>query len=171
MLCWIFGFLYLLRPNFHLKKLIREQIYLYTAPGAFKMGGQSAHPTHLSQDKKMILHMLRQMWLNGDSTLRRIYSSWEEFERNLEITTEAANLGKQHTRTCPKCGAKQKITLPFAGIFPLQTCKSCQNPFYINKNLTVRKLSEEEKRELPGAWFQIIEDMNKHKIAVVFRLE
>jgi hypothetical protein len=35
----------------------------------------------------------------------------------------------------------------------------------------VRKLSKEEKRELPEAWIQVVEDMNKKKVAVVFGLE
>ncbi len=124
---------------------------------------------HSKQERKVILHMLRELWLRGDSSLRRIYSSWEELERNLEITT--AGLEKQNVRNCPNCGAKHEVTLPFDGVFPLQTCSSCKHPFYVNKNLTVRKLSDEEQRELPQSWIQIVEDMNSQKVAVVFRLE
>jgi len=133
------------------------------------MGDHGGDPSPPKQEKKMILHMLREMWLNGDLPLRRIYSSWEELERNMEIKTTSRE--KQTIKSCPNCGTKQKVTLPFEGVFPFQTCDSCKNPFYVNKNLTVRKLSEEEKRELPGAWIQIVEDMNKQKVAVVFRLE
>jgi hypothetical protein len=135
------------------------------------MVGPSGYPSPLRQDKKMILHMLREMWLNGDSSLRRIYSSWEELERNLEIKTGTVSREKQHSRPCPNCGAKQKVTLPFDGIFPFQTCNICKKPFYVNRNLTVRELSEEEKRELPRAWIQVVEGLNKQKVAVVFRLE
>jgi hypothetical protein len=136
-----------------------------------EMGDPGDCPSHTKQDKAMILHMLREMWLNGDSSLRRIYSSWEELERNLEIKTETENQEKQNTKSCPNCGVKQKVTLPFDGVFPYQTCESCKHPFYVNRDLSVRKLSEEEKRELPGAWIQIVEDMNKQKVAVIFRLE
>jgi hypothetical protein len=37
--------------------------------------------------------------------------------------------------------------------------------------LTVRKLTEEEKDEMPAEWVRILEDLNKKKLAVVFRLE
>jgi RNase P subunit RPR2 len=128
-------------------------------------------PKDAKQDRKLILNMLRGMWLNGDSPLRRIYSSWEELESNLEIKSETTS-GEKHTyHPCPNCGAKQRIVKPFEGIFPIQTCKSCKQPFHINNDLTVRKLSKEEKRELPEAWIQVVEDMNKKKVAVVFGLE
>jgi hypothetical protein len=123
------------------------------------------------QEMKMILHVLREMWLSGDSPLRRIYSSWEELERNLEIKSEAASRKKRYDRSCPYCGVRQKVAMPFEGIFPYQTCESCKHAFYLTRDLTLRKLTEEEKRELPGAWFQVVEDMNKRKVAVVFRLE
>ena len=123
------------------------------------------------QEKKIILSMLREMWLSGDSPLRRIYSSWEELEANLEIKSETASQEKHTFKPCPNCGATQRIMILFEGIFPYQTCKSCKHPFYINKDLTVRKLSKEEKRELPEAWIQVVEDMNKKKVAVVFGLE
>jgi len=128
-------------------------------------------PKQAKHDKALILHMLREMWLNGDASLHRIYSSWEQLEANLEITTEPADQTKLRIVPCPTCGAKQVINLPFEGVFPYQTCQSCRNPFYVNKDLKLRKLTEEEKKELPGAWVQVVEDMNKQKVAVVFRLE
>ena len=128
-------------------------------------------PKHAKQEKKIILSMLREMWLNGDTGLRRIYSSWEELEANLEIKSETTNQDKQTINPCPTCGAKQKIIMPFEGIFPYQTCKSCKHVFYVNKDLTVRKLSKEEERELPEAWIQVVEDMQRKKVAVVFGLE
>ena len=115
--------------------------------------------------------MLREIWLNGDIGLRRIYSSWEELEANLEIKSETTSQDKQAINPCPTCGAKQKIIMPFEGIFPYQTCKSCKNPFYFNKDLPVRKLSKEEERELPEAWIQVVEDMHRKKVAVVFGFE
>jgi hypothetical protein len=134
------------------------------------MGDPDDCPKRAKQEKKMILRMLREMWLNGNSPLRRIYSSWEELETNLEIKSGTTSQGKQNIKPCPSCGVKQKITIPFEGIFPYQICKSCKHPFYVNKDLTVRKLSEEE-RELPKAWIQVVEDLNKKKVAVVFGLE
>ena len=128
-------------------------------------------PSPTKQDKIMILHMLREMWLNGNSALRRIYSSWEELERNLEIKTETTSQEKHTVKPCPNCGGKQKIIMPFEGILPYQTCKLCKHPFHINKNLTARKLSEEETRELSGTWIQVVEDMNRNKVSVVFGLE
>ena len=115
------------------------------------MGDPGGCPSQAKHDKTMILHMLREMWLNGDTSLHRIYSSWEELEVNLEIKIEIANQEKHKIMPCPSFGAKQKINLALEGIFPYQTCQSCHHPFYVNKDLTVRKLSEEEKRELPGA--------------------
>jgi hypothetical protein len=135
------------------------------------MGDPVDCPKHAKQEKKIILSMLREMWLNGDIGLRRIYSSWEELEANLEIKSETTSQDKQAINPCPTCGAKQKIIMPFEGIFPYQTCKSCKNPFYVNKDLTVRKLSKEEERELPEAWIQVVEDMHRKKVAVVFGFE
>jgi hypothetical protein len=135
------------------------------------MGDLRGCPKHAKHDKTLILHMLREMWLNGDASLHRIYSSWEQLEANLEITTEPTTQGKRRAVRCPTCGVKQEVNLPLEGVFPYQTCQSCRNPFYVNKDLTIRKLTEEEKKELPGAWVQVLEDMNKLKVAVVFRLE
>jgi hypothetical protein len=135
------------------------------------MGDPGDCPSRAKQERKMILHMLREMWLRGDSPLRRIYSSWEELETNLEIKTEATSREKQNVKPCPYCGVRQKATMPFEGVFPYPTCESCKQAFYVNKDLTVRKLTEEERRELPGSWFQVVEDLNRQKVAVVFRLE
>jgi hypothetical protein len=136
------------------------------------MGDIRDCPKHGKRERKELLNMLREMWLKGDSHLRRIYSSWEELEANLEITSETSlSKGKRKVQPCPNCGEKQTITKPIEGIFPYQNCKLCKDPFYINKDLTVRTLTEEEKREIPKAWIQIVDDLNKKKVAVVFRLE
>ncbi len=34
-----------------------------------------------------------------------------------------------------------------------------------------RKLTEEERRETPAAWIQVVEDLAQKRVAVVFRLE
>ena len=86
---------------------------------------------------------------------------------DIETGTEA----NFKVQPCPNCGAKQKVAKPFEGFFPFQNCDSCKNAFYVNKNMTVRKLTEDEKRETPNAWIQIVEDLNKKKCAVVFKLE
>jgi hypothetical protein len=122
-------------------------------------------------EKKELLNMLREMWQKGDSPLRRIYSSWEELEANVEIKTgETTGTEKYRLQPCPNCGAKQKITKPLEDFFPYQKCTVCKQPFYVNKDLTVRKLSEEEK-DMPQAWVQIVEDLNKKKLAIAFKLE
>jgi len=122
-------------------------------------------------EKKELLNMLREIWQEGNSPLRRIYSSWEELEANVEIKTGNANRKEKYVlQPCPNCGAKQKITKPLEDFFPYQRCASCNLAFYVNMDLTVRKLSEEEK-DLPQAWVQILEDINKKRLAVVFRLE
>lgn len=135
------------------------------------MGDSVDCPTNAKKEKKLILHVLREMWLKGASPLRRIYSSWEELETNLEIKTETTNIEKQHIKACPNCGVKQKIARPFEGFFPFQTCESCKNPFYVNNDLKVRKLTEDEERDIPSAWVNVVEDMNKNKVAVIFGLE
>ena len=112
------------------------------------MGDPGGCPSQAKHDKTMILNMLREMWLNGDTSLHRIYSSWEQLEANLEIKIEPANQEKHKVMPCPTCGAKQKINLALEGIFQYQTCQSCHHPFYVNKDLTVRKLSEEEKKRV-----------------------
>jgi ribosomal protein L37AE/L43A len=132
------------------------------------MGDPDDCPKCGKREKKEILSMLREMWLKGGSPLHRIYSSWEELEANVKITSDKE---KHSIQPCPNCGTKQNIAKPMEGIFPYQNCKSCKHPFYVNKDLTVRQLTDEERREIPGAWFQIVEDISKKKVAVVFRLE
>jgi endogenous inhibitor of DNA gyrase (YacG/DUF329 family) len=120
-------------------------------------------------EKREVLSIFRKMWRKPDSPLHRIYSSWEELEQHVDIETGTeANFKVQ---PCPNCGEKQKVAKPFEGFFPFQNCDSCKNAFHVNKDLTVRKLTEDEKRETPNAWIQIVEDLNKKKCAVVFKLE
>lgn len=123
-------------------------------------------------EKKEVLSVLRNLWLNGDSPLHRIYSSWEELEGNVEFQPEGTQgKRKSRIRRCPSCDVKQEIRKPVEGIFPYQNCKSCKRAFYVNKDFTVRKLTKEEKRDIPNAWIQVVEDLSKKKTAIVFRLE
>jgi hypothetical protein len=136
------------------------------------MGDSDDCPKHGNREKKEILSMLREMWLNGNSSLRRIFSSWEQLEANVSVTSQtASDKHKRATQPCPNCGAKQTITQLIAYVFPYQNCEACKHPFYVNKDLTVRKLTEEEKREIPSAWFQVVEDLSNKKVAVVFKFE
>jgi ssDNA-binding Zn-finger/Zn-ribbon topoisomerase 1 len=133
------------------------------------MGDPGDCPKCGKHEKKEVLSIFREMWRKLDSPLHRIYSSWEELEQHVELETGKEANFKVHP--CPICGVKQEVTKPLEGFFPFQNCNSCKNTFYVNKDLTVRKLTEEEKREIPNAWIQIVEDLNKKKCAIVFKLE
>ena len=123
-------------------------------------------------ERKELLNMFRVMWRKGDSPLRRIYPSWEELEANLDIMVEKQKTKAVHEyRSCPNCGVTQKITKPLDELFPYDTCQSCKRPFHVNNDLTVRKLTDEEKDDMPAEWVRILEDLNKKKLAIVFRLE
>jgi len=136
------------------------------------MGDLNDCPKCGKREKKEVLSIFREMWQKGDSPLHRIYSSWEELEQHVEIKTERIEKKEKYAiQPCPNCGVKQRITTPLEGFFPYQNCNSCEQAFYVNKDLTVRKLTEEEKREIPKAWIQIVEDLSKKKCAIVFRLE
>ena len=112
------------------------------------------------------------MWRNDNSSLRRIYSSWEELETNLEVVTrdEEQKLHYHH-RSCPSCGVTLKVVKPLDELFPYEKCQSCKHPYHINKDLTIRKLTEEEKENLPEDWIRILEDLNKKRIAILFKIE
>ena len=122
-------------------------------------------------EKKELLNMLRAMWQQGDLPLRRIYPSLEELESNVDIIVDRKRRRQRYTiQPCPNCGVKQKITKPLH-LFPYHNCRSCKHPFHVNKDLTVRKLTEEEKENMPEDWIRILEDLNKKKLAIVFKLE
>ena len=122
-------------------------------------------------ERKELLTMLKAMWRQGDLPLRRIYPSLEEQEANVEITVDREKRREKYAiQPCPNCGVKQKITKPVY-LFPYHICRSCKHPFHVNKDLTVRKLTEEEKENMPEDWVRILEDLNKKKLAIVFKLE
>ncbi len=123
-------------------------------------------------ERKEILNLLRVMWRKGDSSLRRIYPSWEELESNVDIMVEGLKTKTTHVyRSCPNCGVTQKISKPLDELFPYETCQSCKRPFHVNNDLTVRELTDDEKDNMPTEWVRILEDLSKKKLAVVFRLE
>lgn len=123
-------------------------------------------------EKKELLNMLRIMWRKGDSSLRRIYPSWEDLEANLDIMVNEKRTRKAYAyKLCPNCGVTQKITKPLDELFPYETCQSCKRPFHVNDDLTVRKLTENEREDMPTEWVRIIDDLNKKKLAIVFKLE
>jgi predicted RNA-binding Zn-ribbon protein involved in translation (DUF1610 family) len=122
-------------------------------------------------ERKELLNMLKAMWRRGDLPLRRIYPSLEELEANVDITLDRKKRREKYSiQPCPNCGVKQKITRP-EYLFPYHICRSCKHLFHVNKNLTVRKLTEDEKENMPEDWVRIFEDLNKKKLAIVFKLE
>ena len=129
-------------------------------------------PTCGKHERREVLSIFKEMWRKADSPLHRIYSSWEELEQHVEITTERTEKEEKYAvHRCPNCGKRQKITKPLERFFPYQSCKACGQPYYVNKDLTVRKLTEDERREIPKSWIQIVDNLSKKKCAVVFRLE
>jgi len=122
-------------------------------------------------EKKELLNMLKAMWRQGDLSLRRIYPSLEELEANVEVSIDSEKRKEKYSiQPCPNCGVKQKITKP-EYLFPYHSCILCKHPFHVNKDLTVRKLTEEEQENMPEDWVRILEDLNKKKLAIVFKLE
>ena len=123
-------------------------------------------------EKKELLNVLRVMWQKGDSPLHRIYSSWEQLEQHVEVKAERATRKEKYAmQSCPNCGVKQRVTKPLEELFPYQNCKACEQTFYVNRDLTVRSLTEDEKEAMPAAWVQIVEDLSNKKLAIVFKLE
>jgi hypothetical protein len=123
-------------------------------------------------EEKNAISIFRQLWAAGNIPLHRMYSSWEELEKNIEINSKPTTEAKRHTiHPCPYCGFRQIITMPLDGIFPYLNCETCERPFLIQKNLRIRKLTEEEKTEIPEAWIRIVDDLSKKKVAIVFKLE
>lgn len=122
-------------------------------------------------ERKELLNMLRAMWRQGDLSLRRIYPSLEELEANVDVTVSRKKRRERYAiQPCPNCGIKQKITRP-PYLFPYHSCRSCKHPFHVNRDLTVKKLTEEERESMPEEWVRILEDLNKKKLAIVFKLE
>jgi hypothetical protein len=123
-------------------------------------------------ERKEVLNILRFMWRKGDSSLRRIYPSWEDLEANLEIMVREQGTKIASTnKSCPYCGVIQRVEPPLDEMFPYDACQSCKRSFHVNNDLTVRKLTDEEKDDMPAEWVRILDDLNKKKLAIFFRLE
>jgi hypothetical protein len=136
------------------------------------VGDQTDCPMCKQFERKEALSIFRELWSIGNSPLHRMYSSWDELERNIELKSDTASETQKHKiRSCPYCGAKQAISKPLDGIFPYLNCESCKHSFFVQNNLFVRKLTEDEEREIPEAWIRIVEDLAKKKVAVVLRFE
>jgi hypothetical protein len=136
------------------------------------MGDQRHYSTSTKNDRREALSIFKELWITGNSPLHRMYSSWDELESNLEVRSNVtARIEKNKIQPCPYCGAKQKVTRPLDGIFPYLNCESCKNSFFVESDFKLRKLSEEEKVDIPCAWVQIVEDLAKKKVAVILKLE
>ena len=123
-------------------------------------------------EKRELLAMLREMWQMGNSPLHRIYSSWEELEQHVDVQAEKKAGQEKHVlHPCPHCGEKQIVAASVAGFFPYQECTSCKQAFYVNKDLTIRKAAMDERENVAAPWVQIVEDLKKKKMAIVFKLE
>ena len=128
--------------------------------------------SRVMDEKAELIQLLRLMWKRGDSSLRRIYPSWEDLENNLEITLEAHHKKPAtEQKLCPYCGRITKVRVPREEFFPYDECKSCGRTFHVNSDLEVRKLTEEEKENMPAEWVRVLNVLDKKKIAIVFKLE
>ena len=135
------------------------------------MGDQEDCPASLEAEKREALSVFRELWSMGNPALHRMYSSWEELERHIEVESEAVAREKYAVKPCPYCGAKQRIVKPLDGVFPYLNCENCKRPFFVESNLKVRRLTDEEKANIPGVWVQVVENLAKKKVAVVLGLE
>jgi len=136
------------------------------------VGDQNDCPNSKEHERKEALSIFKELWSIGSSPLHRMYSSWDELERNIEVKSDSVNFTQKHLiRVCPYCGAKQDISKPLDGVFPYLNCESCKHSFFVQNNLSVRKLTEEEEREIPEAWIRIVDDLAKKRVAVVLRFE
>ena len=136
------------------------------------MGDQNDCQEAKQNERKETLSIFRQLWSTGNLPLHRMYSSWEELERNIDVKSDTTTDTKKHQiHSCPYCRAKQAIIKPLDGVFPYLNCESCKRTFFVQNNLSVRKLSEEEEKEIPKAWIRVVEDLAKKKVAVVLRFE
>jgi hypothetical protein len=121
-------------------------------------------------EKHELLQFLKEMWERGDSSLRRIYPSWEDLESNLEIKLEAHHpKNRTSKRICPYCGVILEVKKPM-DLFPYDECKSCTHTFHVSGNLDIRKLTDDENENMPAEWVRILDDLNKKKLAIIFRL-
>ncbi len=135
------------------------------------MGDQIDCPKSKNKERREALNIFKELWETGNSPLHRMYSSWVELERNIDVESSLAEVEKGKVQPCPYCGAKQKVSRPLDGVFPYWNCESCKRPFMVQGNLKVKRISDEEKIDIPVDLIQVVEDLSKKKVAVVLRLE
>jgi len=136
------------------------------------MSRQSEFPASTKNVRREALSIFRELWSEGNSPLHRMYSSWEELESSVEVESTATfDVETYKIQPCPYCGVKQKISRPLGGIFSYLNCESCKRSFFVQSDFRVRRLTDEEKADIPDALIQIVEDLAKKKVAVVLRLE
>lgn len=123
-------------------------------------------------EKHELLELLRDMWDRGDSSLRKIYPSWEDVQNNLEIKVET-HRSKQiiSQKHCPYCGEIIEIKAPTEDLFPYDECKICKQSFHVNSTLDIRKLTDEENENMPAEWVRVLHALDKKKLAIIFKLE
>lgn len=124
-----------------------------------------------THEKKEILNIFKQMWQNNNAALHRMYDSWEELENHVEIREEQTEKNEFTLQKCPYCGISQQVRFDENRFFPVQNCNSCNKSFYIETDYTVRKLTNEELEKMPNSWIQIIEELEKKKLSIVFKIE
>ncbi len=111
------------------------------------------------------------MWQNSNSSLHRMYSSWEELENHVEIKEEKIEKSEITVQSCPYCATKQQIKSSERGLFPYQNCVFCNQSFFIEKDFTLRKLTPEELETMPKSWIQIIEGLEKKKLSIILKID
>lgn len=121
--------------------------------------------------KREILNIFKEMWQNGNSSLHRMYSSWEELENHVEIKEEKTEKSEFTIQSCPYCATQQPIKTSERGLFPYQNCDFCNQSFFIEKDHTLRKLTSEEIEKMPKSWIQIIEGLEKKKLSIILKID
>ncbi len=149
-----------------------SSVRTFTIGEWFLTGDRHDCPASTKNDRREALSIFRELWAIGNSPLHRMYSSWDELENNLDVKSNIAE-GQENYKmqACPYCGAKQRVSRPFDGVFPYLNCESCKRSLFVQSDLKVRKLTEEEKADIPASWIQVVEDLAKKKVAVVLRME
>jgi hypothetical protein len=122
-------------------------------------------------EKREILNIFKEMWQNNNSALHRMYASWEELESHVELKEEKTDKSEFTIQRCPYCEAKQQIRSFVRGLFPYHNCDSCNQTFFIDKDYALRRLSSEEKENMPKSWIHIIDGLEKKKLSIVFKIE
>ena len=122
-------------------------------------------------EKKELLNIFKEMWQKSNSPLHRIYASWEDLVNHVDVEAEKTEDSEYTIYSCPHCRATQQINSSTRRLFPYQNFISCSESFFIDKDYTLRKLTSEEKENMPQSWIQIIDEIEKKKLSIVFKLD